>query len=150
MGCKWLYSCCLWGVASRICPKCHVAFFDNSYLAFSSYISFVSWWCIHTVVLILPQLGRIPILSERSDIHKIHNLSITVHVFARCLEISPSVDEILQPRYVNRSSNFRGLLLKLEMNSVLFAFMQRPMLPAARFRIEKMYITDANTLSSTW
>ena len=83
------------------------------------------------------------ILSDRSDFHMINNLSIVVHTFARHMLTSLSVDEILLPRYVNLSSNFRGLLLKVEMapchlkhtNSLLFAFMQMQMPPAACSRL---------------
>ena len=36
----------------------------------------------------------------------IYDLSITVHVFARCMLTSFLVDEILLPRYVNLSSDY--------------------------------------------
>ena len=60
----------------------------------------------------------------------IDNLWIAVQVFASHMLTSLSVDEILLPRYINLSTNFRGLLLKVKispclkhMKSVLFAFM---------------------------
>ena len=67
------------------------------------------------------------ILLDRSDFYFINNLSIAVHVFARCMMTSLSVDEILLPKYVNVSINFRNLPLNVEvdfshlkpMNSVL-------------------------------
>ena len=67
----------------------------------------------------------------------IDNQSIAVNAFARHMLTSLSVDEILLPRYVNLSINFRGLLLRVnmvpyhlkQMNSVLFVFMKRPMPP---------------------
>ena len=37
------------------------------------------------------------------------NLSITVHNLSMCMLISLLVDEILLPRYINRSTNFSGL-----------------------------------------
>ena len=57
-------------------------------------------------------------------------LSIIVYVFPMRMLTSLQVDEILLPRYVNKSLNFRGLPLKMEMitsnlkhiNSVLFVF----------------------------
>ena len=61
----------------------------------------------------------------------IDNLLITIHSFTWCILTSLSVDEILLPSYVNLSTNFRGLPLKVDMapshlkhmNSVLSAFM---------------------------
>ena len=57
------------------------------------------------------------------------NLSIAVHAFPMHMLTSLSVDEILLLRCVNRSTNFRGLPLKVEMaphlkhmNYVLFVF----------------------------
>ena len=55
------------------------------------------------------------ILSDRSDFHMIDNQSIVVYIFAQYMLTSLSIDKILLPRYVNLSTNFRGLLLKVEM-----------------------------------
>ena len=44
----------------------------------------------------------------------IDNQSITVHAFARYMLISLSVDEILLPRYVNLSTNFRDLPINVQ------------------------------------
>ena len=49
------------------------------------------------------------------DLHMINNLLKTVHTFARCMVILLSVDEILLPRYVNWSTNFKGLPINMEM-----------------------------------
>ncbi len=49
------------------------------------------------------------ILSERTDFHMVVNLSIADHAFPMLLLTSLSVDEILLPRYMNFSTNFRGL-----------------------------------------
>ena len=73
----------------------------------------------------------------------IDNLSIAVHDFAWRMLTSLSVNKILLPRYVNRSTNFRGLTLKVEMdlsclkhlNLVLFTFKWRLMIPAACSRL---------------
>ena len=60
----------------------------------------------------------------------IESLSMAVHAFARRILTSLSVDETLLPRYVNLSSNFRGMAFRVEMGtprlkymySVLFTF----------------------------
>ena len=54
------------------------------------------------------------ILSDRADLLMIDNLWIAVHIFAWCLLISLSVDEMLLPRYVNSSTYSRGLWLGIE------------------------------------
>ena len=113
----------LWGVMPRIYSKQHnIAFFCNSHLAFSSCILLESRWCIHTVVLTQPQLGRNQILSNQRKHISIWfiDLSIAVHTFASQILILLSVDEILLLRYVNWSTNFRGLLPKMEMTSSSF------------------------------
>ena len=68
--------------------------------------------------------------SERSDFHMIDNVSVALHNFAWRILTSLSVDEILLPRHVNWSTNFKNLPFKDEMapshlkhiDSVLFAF----------------------------
>ena len=106
----------LWGVASRIRSKQHVAFLCSFHLAFFPCALSASMWYIHRVVSTQPQLGRNTILFyQRSDFHMIDNLLITVHAFAWNMLTSLSVDEILLPRYVNLSTNFSGLLLIMEM-----------------------------------
>ena len=55
------------------------------------------------------------ILLERSAFDTIDNLLIAVHTFSMRMLPSFSVDEILLLRYVNWSSNFRGLPLKVKM-----------------------------------
>ena len=79
------------------------------------------------------------ILSDRLDFHMIDSLSITLPTLANYMLTSLSGDEILLPRYVIWSTNFRGLPLRMKiahfhlkyMNSVLLAFTKRPMPPAA-------------------
>ena len=41
----------LWGVASRICSKQHVAIVNSSHIDFSPSISLMSMWCDYAVVL---------------------------------------------------------------------------------------------------
>ena len=53
------------------------------------------------------------ILSIKSDFYMINDQSIAVHAFPMRILTSLSVDEILLPRYVKWSSNFRGLSKKL-------------------------------------
>ena len=73
----------------------------------------------------------------------IDNLSIAVHIFAKCVLISLSVDEMLLLRYLNLSTNFRGLPLRVEMApfclkymySVLLAFTWSPVSPDAYSRL---------------
>ena len=55
------------------------------------------------------------ILSERSDFYMINTVSIVVHALTRCMLTLLSIDEMLLPRYVNWSTNFRGLPLTVEM-----------------------------------
>ena len=115
-----------WGAAFRICSK-------QSSILVSFPPSFFFRWCIHTVVVIQPQFGRnLIVFHQRLDFH-IDNLSIAIHAFLMCSLTSLSVDEILLPRYVNWSTNFRGLPLQMEMTPLclkcinsLFAFMLRP------------------------
>ena len=47
------------------------------------------------------------ILLNRLNFYMIDNLSIVINAFARGILISFSVDEMLLPRYVNFSTNFR-------------------------------------------
>ena len=57
------------------------------------------------------------ILSARSDFHMINNLSIAIHAFPMYILTLLSVDEILLPRYVNWSINFKDLQSSVEMAS---------------------------------
>ena len=54
------------------------------------------------------------ILLDRSDFHLIDNLSIAFSIFHRRMLTSLSVDEMLLPRYVKLSTNFRVLPLREE------------------------------------
>ena len=83
------------------------------------------------------------ISSNRSDFHGIYNLSILFYAFFRCMLTSLSGDEMLRPKNVNWSTNFRGLPRWEELSlfcfkhisSVLFAFMLRPIPPASCSRL---------------
>ena len=56
------------------------------------------------------------ILSDNSDFPMIDNLSIAVHTFTSHILMSFSVDEMLLPRYVNLSTNFREPLFNMEIS----------------------------------
>ena len=95
--------------ASRICSKLYTASFCSSHLTFSPSISFESRWYNHRIVLTFQQLGRNPVLFyRRSDFHMIDNLSRAGHTLPMRKFTSLLVDEILLPKYVNWSTNFRG------------------------------------------
>ena len=78
-------------------------------------------------------------LSVRSDFHMTDNLFVASHAFPIHALISLSVDEILLPRYVNCSTDLRGLPSSVEMfpfflkhmNPVLSEFTLRPIFFAA-------------------
>ena len=55
------------------------------------------------------------ILLDRIDFHRSDILSMAFYIFAWHILTSLSVDEILQPRYVNWSTNFKDLPLRVEM-----------------------------------
>ena len=55
------------------------------------------------------------ISSERSNLHVINNLSITVYAFPLHILTLLSLDEILLPRYVKWCTNFKGLPFNGEM-----------------------------------
>ena len=113
-------------IASRICSDHYEALLCNYHLTFSLC---ASMWGIHREVLTQPQLGRNPVLFNRTD-----QVSVWSIPFARRMLISPSVDEILLPRYINLLVILEALRLK-PMNSVLFVFTYRPMPSAACTRI---------------
>ena len=91
----------------------------------------------------------------------IDNLSIAVYEYniARNMLSSISVDEILLPTYMDVSTNFRGLSLRVEMasrlkhmNSVLFALKWRPNASpllllalglAAEIQLGQLYLPEA-------
>ena len=70
------------------------------------------------------------ILLVRSDFNMINSLLIAAHAFTRCILTSLSIDEMLLPRYMNLSTDFRELPFRVEMApsclkhmySVLFVF----------------------------
>ena len=83
------------------------------------------------------------ILLDISDFHIIDNLLIAVHTFVRHISTSFSIDEILLLKYMNLSTNFRGLLLRVEIApphlkhkySVLFVFTWKPVPSAIYSRV---------------
>ena len=123
IGGKWPYSFC-----SVEC--CFQDFFKTVHNICSSHQTFIK------VQVVQPysstdkaQLRRIPILFL-SDFYMVVNRLIAIHALPICKLISLSVDEILLPRYVNWSANFRGLPFNKKiastwlkhMNSVLSLF----------------------------
>ena len=123
MGGKWLYSYCFVG-----------CFFQD---LFKTFLHSSQFFPIHFISIQLVHLYNSTatawkkscfILSERSDFSMINNLSIAAHTFAKF-----SIYDIAA-RYVNRSTNFRGLphnveiipLCLKDINSVLFACMLKP------------------------
>ena len=85
----------LWAAASSIYSKQRAAS-----------LLLKSMWCNHTVVLTWLMLERIPVLFyQRSDMHMINDLSITVCTFPIYMLTLPSVDEILLLSYVNWSTH---------------------------------------------
>ena len=62
LGGKWPYSWCFAGFYFQDLSKQHVTSLYSSHLAFSKCISLAFIWCIHTVALTQPQLGRNPVL----------------------------------------------------------------------------------------
>ena len=55
-------------------------------------------------------------LSVRSDFHMVFNLSMAVQAFPMRILMSRSVDDMSLPRYVNCSTDFRGLPSSVEMS----------------------------------
>ena len=105
------YSYCLWGAVARICSKYHAVFLCGSHLAFSPSVPSESKWCNHILVLTRLQLGRITVLFHQwSDPDVFLNLSIAVYDLIMPVFPSLSVDEILLPKNMNWSTNFRGLI----------------------------------------
>ena len=97
-------------------------------------------WYICKVVLTQLLLGRSCfILLDSLDYYMRDSLSITVHIFTRCILVSLSIVETLLLRYVNLFSNFREVPFRVEMSpswlkymySILSAFMRRSMHSAA-------------------
>ena len=82
------------------------------------------------------------ILSDITDFHMIDSLSIGVSTFVRRMLTLLSADEILLPRYMNLSTNFRGTSFRVKIAPsrlkhlyfVWFAFTWRPMPPTVCFR----------------
>ena len=95
------------------------------------------------------------ILSDGSDFHIIDAKSIPFHAFAWRIVISLSVDEILLPKYVKLSTNFRRLSLRAEialsrlkhMFSILIAFTLN--LPAVCSRLRSLDSASAGVFAGS-
>ena len=116
MGGKWPYSCfvecCfqdLFNITCSILVQSPSSFFSMHFVSihvvhpYSSIDTTAAWKKYYFI------------LSDRSNFHIINKLLIAVHAFARRILTSLSVDEILLSRYVNLSTNFRGLLFRAKM-----------------------------------
>ena len=136
---KWPYSCCFLRYCFLNLFKIASSPLVSSHLTFSPFVSLASMWCILTEVLTDTDKARkksLFILSEISYFRMI-DLSVVVHIFERRMLTSISLDKILLPRCMNWCTNFRRLLLKVEMAPFctkpenFFMFMLRPMAPTA-------------------
>ena len=128
-------------VSSTIRSKQQRASLHNYHRAFSPSILFKSRWCIYIVVLTWVQFWRIRVLIyPRSYFYIVDNLLIAVDALTIRMLSSLSLDKILLLKFINWSTNFRGLpindemtpLLLKYMNSVLSEFTQR-LTPLAAF-----------------
>ena len=138
-----MYQQLLFGRDSWICSKHGAVFSCGSLIAFFS---------SHTVLeLIQLQIGRILVLFyERSDSHMVDNQSISDHIFPMCLLTLLSVDEILQPGYVNWSSYFRDLPFNVKMVPSCLKLMNSVL---SFFKVRSMRFVDCSRLCSkgyTW
>ena len=129
-------------LASRICFKLHVAFLYSSYPAISTCLSVASVCYSHTVDT---ALKKSRFFYQRYDFYEIDNLPIVAQAFARRMLTILSVDEILLSRHVNLSTNFRGLLMKVEMSLHSRSGQCLSLLTAsyaAEIRLRKVYLWE--------
>ena len=146
IGGKWPYSCCFVDCFFR------ELFNNNTQSILAKFPLSIFSMRLVSVYMVHPQSSIDStdfckksrfIVSDKLDFYTIDSRSIVVHTFARRIWKLLSVDETLLLRYVNLSTNFRGLLLAVEMASsrfkhmyfVLVAFTGRPMPTAACSRI---------------
>ena len=150
MGSKWLY--CWY---SRLFSKQCITFLCSFHLVFFS-THFVSIHVALTLLEKIPFIGSI-------RFHMINNLSIAVHTFSRHTFTTFSVDKILLLKYLNLSTNFRGLPVRWvkapsylkHINAILFVIVWRLMLPADCSRLCSRDLTCSgvftrSTRSSAW
>ena len=110
---KWPYSCCFVGCCFQDLFTQLTAFWWSSYLAFFS-TRFVSVRLVHPYKSMDTRTTWKKScfnLWNWLDFHMIDNPSIAFYTFPKHMLTSFSVDVMLMPRYVNWSSNFRGLPL---------------------------------------
>ena len=62
-------------------------------------------WSVNNCMKLIKNVA----FTERSDFHMIDKLSIATHTFAVRMLTWLSIDVILLPRYLNSSTNIRGL-----------------------------------------
>ena len=118
MGGKWPYSSCF-------VERCFQDLFSIAHSIFVQFLSslfFIGLVCVHVVHLYSNTDTTAAwkklcfILSVRSDLLLIINLSIAVCAFVRHILVSLSIDEMLLPRYVNLSTNFGEPPFRVEMS----------------------------------
>ena len=126
MGGKWPYSCCFTGFCFQDLFKTCVVNIKLCSIRFVIVHVVYPCNCIDTATF----WKKNPIQFYQKD--QIFRWSIS---FARRTLISISVDEMQLLGYVNLTTNFNGLLLKMEI--VLFAFTWRLMSPATCLRLGK-------------
>ena len=112
MGGRWSYSCCFVGrcIQELFNIACSIlVLFPSSFFS----MHFISISVVHPLSCIDTTAAWKKL--DRSNFHIISCLLIEVHAFAWSILTLLSVDETLQLKCVNLSTNFRGLPLRVEM-----------------------------------
>ena len=112
MGCKWSYNCyflvyCFKNVFKTACSifvKFSSIFFPKRFVK----VQIVQPYSRTDTAIAMK--NSCFILSEKSYFHMVFHLSIVIHTYPMRILTSLLVDEIFLPRYMNWSTNFRGLL----------------------------------------
>ena len=135
----------LW-IVSDIRGKDHVVFSFRSLLVFSRCLSCRFKCCNHRVVPAVPQLSRNTVtFYQVTDFHIIDYVSIAVHAFTWSILTSISEDEILLPRRINCSTNFKVSPLKVEMSPCCLKLMNY-----LRLRFGLLLFTKVSKKDSGW
>ena len=87
-------------------------------LGFSLIVLLASMWYIRMTAVIAWKKYSV-LLLDRVDFSMIDYLSVVLHALTQGMFISLSVDEIVLPRYVDRSANFRTLPLKHRLTPIV-------------------------------
>ena len=122
---RWPYNYCFVGSCFQELFKTALSIFLESPPTIFS-IRFVSVHVVHPYSSMDTATTRKKsrfILLDWSNFCMINSVSIEFHAFDRCSMTSFSVDEILLSRYVNWSTNYDGLSLRVEMAPFCFKLM---------------------------